>query len=111
MVRLAIIVGVVAVVFVIYAFVDSIVTDRSRVRALPKPLWVVITLIPIFGAVLWLTIGKIRRSTLNRVSNAPDDDPAFLRTLGEDKERDARIRDLEQRLAELDDDDHDPKKK
>ncbi len=110
MVRLALIVGVVAVVFVIYAFIDSIVTDRSRARALPKPLWVVITLIPIFGAVLWLTLGKIRLSSLPPVSNAPDDDPAFLRTLGEDKERDARIRDLEQRLAELDDDDHDPKK-
>lgn len=106
MVRLAIIVGVIAVVFVIYAFVDCLVTDRLRVRALPKPLWAVITIIPIFGGILWLTLGKDRS---RGVSGAPDDDPDFLRTIGSDKASDARIRDLEARLAELDDDDHDPK--
>jgi len=126
MVRLAFIVGVIAVVFVIYSLVDSIVTEPRRIRALPKPIWVLITLIPIFGAVLWLTLGKLRGAAAARASVAPDDDPDFLRSLGErrggdrpdvddfehdDTERDARIRELEKRLAELDDDDHDPKKK
>jgi hypothetical protein len=108
MVRLAIIVGVIAVVFMIFAFIDSLMTDRFRVRALPKPVWVIITLIPIIGGILWLTLGKDR--SRSRASRAPDDDPDFLRTIGPDKERDARIRDLEARLAELDDDHDDPKK-
>jgi hypothetical protein len=38
---------------------------------------------------------------------APDDDPAFLRGLGKDKEQEERIRRLEQELAELDDDSKD----
>jgi hypothetical protein len=106
MVRLALIVGVVAVVFVVYAFVNCLVTDRLQVRALPKPVWAIITLIPIFGGILWLTLGKVRGGS---VSGAPDDDPEFLRSIGSDKARDARIRDLEARLAELDDDDPDAK--
>jgi hypothetical protein len=102
MVRLALIVGVIAVVFVIYAFVNCLVTDRMQVRALPKPVWAIITLIPIFGGILWLTLGRDRS---RGVSGAPDDDPEFLKTIGADKAADARIRDLEARLAELDDDD------
>jgi hypothetical protein len=102
MVRLALIIGVIAVVFVIYAFVNCLVTDRMQVRALPKPVWAIITLIPIFGGILWLTLGRDRS---RGVSGAPDDDPEFLRTIGADKASDARIRDLEARLAELDDDD------
>jgi hypothetical protein len=101
MVRLALIVGVIAVVFVIYALVNCLVTDRLQVRALPKAVWAIITLIPIFGGILWLTLGRDRS---RGVSGAPDDDPEFLRTIGADKARDARIRDLEARLAELDDD-------
>jgi hypothetical protein len=114
MVRLALIVGVLAVVFVIYAFVDCLVTDRLRVRALPKAVWAIVTLIPIFGGILWLTLGKDR--SVGAVG-APDDDPAFLRSIAADRadsaaSADARIRELEARLAELDHDDHDddPKK-
>jgi hypothetical protein len=110
MVRLAIILGVIAVVFVVYSLVDSIVTDPRRIRALPKPVWILITLIPIFGAILWLTLGKLRGTAAVRASRAPDDDPDFLRSLGSDgvgsdKDRNSRIQDLEKRLAELDDDD------
>ncbi|MES2170835.1 MAG: hypothetical protein V4479_08955 [Actinomycetota bacterium] len=85
MVRIALIVGVIAVVFVIYAFVNCLVT-----------------LIPIFGGILWLALGRDRS---RGISGAPDDNPEFLRTIGADKAADARIRDLEARLAELDDDD------
>jgi hypothetical protein len=38
-----------------------------------------------------------------RRAAAPDDDPEFLRNLGRQRERDARIRKLEEELAELDD--------
>ena len=71
-------------------------------------------LVPVIGAVLWFTIGKDRssRSPAQRQSQgpiAPDDDPEFLRRLGEDKQREERIRQLEERLAELDDDQNNTK--
>jgi len=59
-----------------------------------------------------LSIGRERLSAArNRPGYgpvAPDDDPAFLRQLNKDQEQEQRIRDLEERLAELDDDDPKP---
>jgi hypothetical protein len=106
MVRLYVILGVAAVALDIYAAIDCLLTDGRRARGIPKPLWVlVILLIPIIGALLWLTIGKDRsggRAQPRRL--APDDDPAFLRQLAHEKDQEERIRRLEQELAELDDD-------
>jgi hypothetical protein len=109
MVRVYLIVGLAAVIFSLYAVVDCAMTDHRRARGIPKPLWVlVILVIPVIGALLWFTLGKDRntgKGQLRRV--APDDDPAFLKRLGTDKEQDERIRRLEQELAELDDDSKD----
>lgn len=106
MVRVYIVVGLVIVALSIYAAIDSLLTDRSRIRGLPKALWViVILLLPIIGAVLWFIVGKDRGK--NRPvarQTAPDDDPEFLRRLGSEKEQEERIRRLEQELADLDDD-------
>jgi hypothetical protein len=108
MVRLYLIVGIAAVVFTIYAAIDCLMTDNHRARGIPKPLWVLVILfIPIIGAVLWFVIGKDRRAGGKVRQLAPDDDPAFLRGLGKDKEQEERIRRLEQELAELDDDSKD----
>ena len=98
--------AVAVVFFTIYALVDCLMTDRRRVRGIPKALWIVVILVitPI-GGILWLTLGKDRSlggSASRRI--APDDDPAFLKRLGRDKDQDERIRRLEQELAELDDD-------
>ncbi len=110
MARLYLILTIVFFAFTIYAFIDCIRTEESRVRALPKILWaVIIVLLTPFGGILWFALGK-ERSTRRPAPLqghgpiAPDDDPAFLRRLGEDKEREERIRQLEKRLAELDDD-------
>lgn len=116
MARLELIVVLALVAFTIFAFIDCILAESSRVRALPKVAWaIIIVLISPFGGILWLVLGKERqggagRSVLQRPSpsRAPDDNPAFLRSLSEDKARDARIREIEAQLAELDDDD--PKK-
>jgi len=100
------IVGVIALALTIYAVIDCALAYRERVRALPKPLWILIIIViaPI-GGILWFTLGKERRSPVAVVSRtAPDDDPAFLRRLAEDAEREERIRRLEAQLAELDDD-------
>jgi hypothetical protein len=112
MARLAVILTVLFVAFTVFAFIDCIRTEGTRVRALPKFLWaVLIVLITPFGGILWFTFGKARdsrESVAARRSGAPDDDPEFLRRLGQDKQRDARIRELEARLAELDDDQNNP---
>lgn len=110
MARLYVILTVLFLAFTIFAFIDCIRTEESRVRALPKILWaVLIVIFTPFGGILWFTLGKDRSGNApvpagRRGSRAPDDDPEFLRQLGADKQRDQRIRDLEARLAELDDD-------
>jgi hypothetical protein len=57
--------------------------------------------------VLWFLIGKERRGRVNPQPaklRAPDDDPAFLGKIRMEQDREQRIRRLEERLAELDDD-------
>ena len=116
MVRFLLIGGVVAIAFTIYTLVDVLMTERSRIRGVPKPVWAIITLLPVIGGILWLTIGKMRRPP-RRTSGpiAPDDDPTFLSSLSQEEirrraEQDERLRRLEQELADLeaeDDDDND----
>jgi hypothetical protein len=99
--------GIVAVAFIVYSLVDCALAPRSRVRALPKPLWIVLILVlPVIGGILWFAIGKVRRSAIvaKAPGRAPDDDPAFLRRLAEDAEREERIRQLEEQLSQLDGD-------
>ena len=116
MARLGVVLIVVFLAFTVFALIDCLRTETSRIRALPKLLWAaLIVLISPFGGILWLILGKDRKTLQNAVSysgtRAPDDDPAFLRQLGEDKQRDERIRELEERLAELDDDQNNTKEK
>lgn len=111
MTRLLIVLAVVAVAFTVYTLVDTLLTDRSRVRAFPKAVWaIVVVLLPVIGGLLWLIVGKARRSlSSGRRPVAPDDDPAFLNSLSAEEiqrraEQDERLRRLEQELADLDDD-------
>lgn len=106
MTRLFVVLAVIIVAFTVYAVIDLIMTDKSRVRALNKGLWlVIIVLIPVIGGVLWLTLGKSRRQPGGPARRlAPDDDPEFLNGIIRDRETEERIRRLEQELADLDDD-------
>jgi Phospholipase_D-nuclease N-terminal len=106
MARLLFISGAIAVAFVLFAFIDLLMTDRRRIRALNKPIWaLVIIVIPVIGAILWFVLGKARRSQAAEVRMvAPDDDPRFLQNLALKEDTDERIRRLEQELADLDDD-------
>lgn len=84
----------------IYAVVDCVQTDDSRVRGLPKVVWVfVILLFPYAGAIAWFIAGRPQpngppptqfnrwqdRSPGGRRRNeppkGPDDDPDFLKGL------------------------------
>lgn len=101
MVRFVIIGIVIAVAFTLYALVDAAMTDGSRARGVSKPVWVVlVVLLPVIGGVLWFMIGKgappAQRPT------PPDDDPRFTGTRMSSADLDSHMRDLEQRLRDLD---------
>lgn len=111
MARALFVLGAISVAFWVYTIVDALLTDRSRIRAFSKPVWAaVVTLLPVVGGLIWLFVGKARRSSVSsRRPVAPDDDPAFLGSLSHDEiarrvEQDERLRRLEQELADLDDD-------
>ena len=98
--------GIAALVLDVFAIVDLVVIERSRVRAFPKLFWIIIVIaLPFIGALLWFTVGRDwgRKRGQSKVV-APDDDPEFLRSIRLDEEQQARIRKLEQELADLDDD-------
>jgi hypothetical protein len=105
--------------FTLYALIDCLARDEEEIRALPKVIWVLIILLfaPL-GAIAWFIAGRPRGrarhgrgpddtpedvvggysmgtgSPTNRGGRpvAPDDDPDFLRRLGE-QQREQRRRD------------------
>ncbi len=84
----------------VYALVDCISTNASRIKGLPKFGWILLILfVPLIGPVAWLFAGRDRgegrgplawlrgesppsRGTSNPLP--PDDDPEFLRRLAKD---------------------------
>lgn len=108
MARVLLALVIIVVAFTVYALVDCLMLPKSRVKALPRVAWFFIILVftPI-GGILWLLIGRGRRVTTPPVrAIGPDDDPDFLGTMRpiRDPNEDERIRELEKRLAETDDD-------
>jgi hypothetical protein len=103
---------IIAAAVMIFTLVDIGLIDRSRVKGPPKIVWVFIALVPIIGPVLWFLLGRERlarpgsegSSWQRRGPRAPDDDPEFLRKLSREQEQEQRIRDLEERLRDIDDD-------
>ncbi|MFF3863961.1 PLD nuclease N-terminal domain-containing protein [Streptomyces sp. NPDC002209] len=77
----------------IYAFIDCLNTPEEEVKHLPKVVWVIIILLfSIVGPVVWLFAGR-QRSVVGggRARRtqwvAPDDNPEFLRSLGEERDK------------------------
>ncbi|TQJ31040.1 phospholipase D-like protein [Microbacterium sp. SLBN-146] len=109
MARALLIFALVATVFWVFTIVDCAVQPPTRHRGVSKPVWIaIVVLIPVLGGILWLTIGRVRRSAV-LVYQAPDDDPDFLGSLGGITDQDERIRRLEEELAQLDSEDDDPR--
>lgn len=100
----------IAVGLTIFTIVDIALIDRDRVKGLPKFLWVIIAFVFVVGPVLWFLLGRERiqprgrGGAVRRGPAAPDDDPEFLRRLSREQAQEDRIRDLEERLREIDDD-------
>ena len=108
MVKVWLVVGIAVILVTVYALVECVTFDRSRIRGLPRWVWVfVIVLVPVVGAMLWLFIGRgsNQSSAPGRGAPrqlAPDDDPDFRKSLGRDRLQEERIRQMEQELADLD---------
>lgn len=110
MARVLVFAVIAAAVLTVFAVVDCALTERRRVRALPKWAWLLIALlVPVVGPLLWLLIGRGRamKRPATRIIG-PDDDPDFLgarsRPLPPVPPDDERWKALEQELANLDSD-------
>jgi len=73
----------------IFAVIDAIQTENTRVLYLPKLVWILLILVfsPI-GAIAWIVTGRQRGPRSGHVGSSypaaprgPDDDPDFLRNL------------------------------
>ncbi|MET0734482.1 MAG: PLD nuclease N-terminal domain-containing protein [Microbacterium sp.] len=107
--RVLLILALVATAFWVFTIVDCAVQPPTRHRGVGKPVWIlIVVLLPVLGGILWLAVGRTRRSVL-AARRAPDDDPEFLGTLAARSDQDERIRRLEEELAQLDAEDEDPK--
>lgn len=103
---------VLTVLITVFTIVDCLRLERSRIRVFPRVAWfLIILLVPIIGAALWFIFGRGSRHRPVRRVVGPDDDPEFLRRVGSgepqpttDIDTDARLRELEERLAEVEDD-------
>jgi Phospholipase_D-nuclease N-terminal len=85
--------GVLAVLTLgIWALIDIAQTPEPRVRLLSKPVWSLLVLVPLLGAAAWFTQGRepAARPAGSKQPRplAPDDDPDFLRRLGDHKHPD-----------------------
>jgi hypothetical protein len=94
MVRLFVFLAGVALVLLILALIACLSADR--VRALPRPVWVlVVLLIPVAGPIAYFLWGREERPATRRAParpSSPDDDPEFLRSM--DTEQSRRDREL-----------------
>ncbi|MDY0908756.1 PLDc N-terminal domain-containing protein [Microbacterium sp. CFBP9034] len=107
--RVLLILALVATAFWVFTIVDCAVQPADRHRGVSKPVWIlIVVLLPVLGGLLWLAVGRTRRSVI-AARRAPDDDPEFLGSLGTITDQDERIRRLEEELAQLDAEDDDPR--
>lgn len=101
----------------IFAFIDCLNTPEDEAKHLPKIAWVfIILLFWIVGPIVWLAAGKVRevpaggrapsewRGGRRTQWVAPDDNPAFLKSLkDEDKKDDSLLKDWEADLRRRED--------
>jgi hypothetical protein len=84
-----VIVGLALLAFWLYCLFDVITTPAEFIRGLPKGLWVLVTVIPAIGGLLWLLAGRPslapavpeQAEAPPPAPRGPDDDPEFLRNL------------------------------
>ena len=71
------------VVLTVFTVVFAASAKGSEVRVMHKSIWMVlIILVPVIGAILYLSVGR-PVGPVQSTQVAPDDDPEFLRRLAE----------------------------
>lgn len=97
--------AVVALAFVVYALFHCIMTPASKVRSLPKGVWILaIIVLPVIGAGLWYWLGMpsaTPRTSGPQRGMGPDDDAEFLRQLNIRRQQQQRSAELTKREEEL----------
>lgn len=90
-------------VFILYALFNAIGTPQHRVRSLPKGVWIAaIIVLPVVGAVLWLTLGSDKTAPAAAPrGKGPDDDAVFLERLNLERDRKKMQQDALRREKEL----------
>jgi len=98
------------VAFWIYCVFDAITADESRVRNLPKLVWVLIVLIFFdVGAIAWFVAGRPRSAwqptftygdQVRTAPRGPYDDADFLQRVDRERSNQLRERELELRRRE-----------
>ncbi|AKG44395.1 PLD nuclease N-terminal domain-containing protein [Streptomyces xiamenensis] len=100
----------VPIALMIYALVDCISTKDEDVKHLPKLVWLLLIVFAwLIGAIAWIFVGRQRGAAA--VGNgggqarggrsggggwvAPDDNPDFLRSLNDEKQREENAKDKE----------------
>ncbi|UWM50441.1 PLD nuclease N-terminal domain-containing protein [Streptomyces carpaticus] len=95
----------------IYALVDCISTKDEEVKHLPKLIWILLIVFAwIIGPIAWIFIGRKRGAAAGGTGAgpgfgrrtgggggwvAPDDNPDFLRSLNDEKQREENAKDKE----------------
>jgi hypothetical protein len=75
-----------AVALTTWALLDVAQTPAESLRTLTKGTWALLVVLPYVGPVAWFLVGTGGPSKADRPMG-PDDDPEFLRSLGQRRDR------------------------
>lgn len=104
------ILSLLVIALMIGALIDLITRDDSRVKFLPKMVWIIIViLLPLIGSILWFTLGRERAEggisiprMPRRAASTTTQSPAVQRWAPPAEARTTEARTTEQQIADLD---------
>jgi hypothetical protein len=76
-----------AVALTTWALLDVAQTPPESFRTLSKATWALLVVIPYVGPAAWFVLGTGTKTERSRRPIGPDDDPEFLRQLGQRRDR------------------------
>jgi hypothetical protein len=76
-----------AVALTTWALLDVAQTPPESFRTLSKGTWALLVVIPYVGPAAWFVLGTGAKPDRSRRPIGPDDDPEFLRQLGQRRDR------------------------
>jgi hypothetical protein len=76
-----------AVALTTWALLDVAQTPPESFRTLSKGTWALLVVVPYVGPAAWFVTGTAAKPERSRRPIGPDDDPEFLRQLGQRRDR------------------------